>query len=210
MRISVPLHRAFADCLAKPNTLVMDLTSNQERFAPVDAAVRNAILQGHTPGAVVLVGHEGKVVYRKAFGSRSLDPAIEPMTVDTIFDMASLTKVMATTSSVMRLVQLGQIKLNDPVAKYIPEFAQNGKEEVTIRQLLTHYSGLRADLDLKPEWTGQEEAFRLANAEKLVTRQVRPFSIATSTSLCWVNWCSGSAGWGSTRTPSRLSSAHWE
>ena len=151
------------------NTLVMDLTANQERFAPVDAAVKNAILQGHAPGAVVIVGHQGKVVYRKAFGSRSLDPTIEPMTVDTVFDMASLTKVMATTSSIMRLVQLGQIKLNDPVAKYIPEFAQNGKEDVTIRQLLTHYSGLRADLDLKPEWTGQAEAFRLANAEKLLT-----------------------------------------
>ena len=147
----------------------MDLAANQERFAPVDAVVKNAILQGHTPGAVVIVGHDGKVVYRKAFGSRSLDPTIEPMTVDTVFDMASLTKVMATTSSVMRLVQLGQIKLNDPVAKYIPEFAQNGKEDITIRQLLTHYSGLRADLDLKPDWTGQAEAFRLANAEKLVT-----------------------------------------
>ncbi len=152
-----------------PNALVMDLTTYQERFAPVDAAIRNAILQQLIPGAVVIVGHDGKVVYRKAFGSRSVDPVIEPMTVDTIFDMASLTKVMATTSSVMRLVQLGQIKLNDPVAKYIPEFAQNGKEEVTIRQLLTHYSGLRADLDLKPEWSGQEEGFRLANAEKLVT-----------------------------------------
>src|SRR5271165_2690339 len=151
-----------------PNPLVMDLAANLERFAPVDAVVKNAILQGLTPGAVVIVGHEGKVVYRKAFGSRSLDPLIEPMTVDTIFDMASLTKVMATTSSIMRLVQLGQIKLNDPVAKYIPEFAQNGKEDVTIRQLLTHYSGLRADLDLKPDWTGQAEAFRMANAEKLV------------------------------------------
>jgi uncharacterized protein YbbC (DUF1343 family)/CubicO group peptidase (beta-lactamase class C family) len=151
------------------NALVMDLAPYQERFAPVDMAVRNAILQQLIPGAVVLVGHDGKVVYRKAFGSRSVDPVIEPMTVDTIFDMASLTKVMATTSSVMRLVQLGQIKLNDPVAKYIPEFAQNGKEEVTIRQLLTHYSGLRADLDLKPEWSGQEEGFRLANAEKPVT-----------------------------------------
>ena len=147
----------------------MDLAPYQERFAPVDAAIRNAVLQQLIPGAVVLVGHDGKVVYRKAFGSRSVDPVIEPMTVDTIFDMASLTKVMATTSSVMRLVQLGQIKLNDPVAKYVPEFAQNGKEEVTIRQLLTHYSGLRADLDLKPEWSGQEEGFRLANAEKLVT-----------------------------------------
>jgi uncharacterized protein YbbC (DUF1343 family)/CubicO group peptidase (beta-lactamase class C family) len=151
------------------NALVMDLTTYQERFAPVDMVVRNAILQQLIPGAVVLVGHDGKVVYRKAFGSRSVDPVIEPMTVDTIFDMASLTKVMATTSSVMRLVQLGQIKLNDPVAKYIPEFAQNGKEDVTIRQLLTHYSGLRADLDLKPEWSGQEEGYRLANAEKLVT-----------------------------------------
>src|SRR5271166_112855 len=151
-----------------PNPLVMDLAANLERFAPVDAVVKNAILQGLTPGAVVIVGHEGKVVYRKAFGSRSLDPLIEPMTVDTIFDMASLTKVMATTSSIMRLVQLGQIKLNDPAAKYIPEFAQNGKEDVTIRQLLTHYSGLRADLDLKPDWTGQAEAFRMANAEKLV------------------------------------------
>jgi uncharacterized protein YbbC (DUF1343 family)/CubicO group peptidase (beta-lactamase class C family) len=147
----------------------MDLATYQERFAPVDAAIMNAILQQLIPGAVVLVGHDGKVVYRKAFGSKSVDPVIEPMTVDTIFDMASLTKVMATTSSVMRLVQLGQIKLNDPVAKYIPEFAQNGKEEVTIRQLLTHYSGLRADLDLKPEWNGQEEGFRLANAEKLMT-----------------------------------------
>ncbi len=147
----------------------MDLAANQERFAPVDAAILNAIRQGLTPGAVIIVGHEGKVVYRKAFGSRSLDPTIEPMTVDTIFDMASLTKVMATTGSIMRLMQLGQIKLNDPVAKYIPDFAQNGKEDVTIRQLLTHYSGLRADLDLKTPWMGQEQAFRMANAEKLVS-----------------------------------------
>ncbi len=125
----------------------------------MDAAVRNAILMGQTPGAVVIVGHDGKVVYRKAFGSRSLDPTIEPMTLDTIFDMASLTKVMATTGSVMRLVQLGQIKLNDPVAKYVPDFAQNGKEDITIRQLLTHYSGLRADLGLKRTGTARQKHF---------------------------------------------------
>jgi uncharacterized protein YbbC (DUF1343 family) len=152
-----------------PPDLVIDLTTFADRLTPVDAVVRNAITQGHAPGAVVLIGHGGKVVYRKAFGSRSLEPTVEPMTVDTVFDMASLTKVIATTGSVMRMVQLGQIKLNDPVARYIPEFGQNGKQEVTIRQLLTHYSGLRPDLDLKPEWTGQLEAFRLANAEKLVT-----------------------------------------
>ncbi len=93
----------------------MDLTSYAERLAPVDAVVRNAIAAGQTPGAVVLVGHQGKVIYRKAFGNRSLEPTVEPMTVDTVFDMASLTKVMATTGSVMRMVQLGQIKLNDPV-----------------------------------------------------------------------------------------------
>ena len=146
----------------------MDLTTYAEKLAPVDALVRNAIAAGHAPGAVVVIGHQGKVIYRKAFGNRSLEPTVEPMTVDTVFDMASLTKVMATTGSVMRLVQLGQIKLNDPVARYLPEFAQNGKGEVTIRELLTHYSGLRPDLDLKPEWTSQLEAFRLASAEKLI------------------------------------------
>ena len=90
------------------------------------------------------------------------------MTPDTIFDLASLTKVIATTTCVMRLEQLGQIKLNDPVAKYIPDFGQNGKEDVTIRMLLTHYSGLPADLDLKQPWNGLEEGYNRANATKLV------------------------------------------
>ncbi|MFZ1134777.1 MAG: exo-beta-N-acetylmuramidase NamZ domain-containing protein [Candidatus Korobacteraceae bacterium] len=144
----------------------MDLTTYQERLAPVDAVVKNAISKGHVPGAVVIVGHSGKVIYRKAFGNRSLEPTLEPMTLDTVFDMASLTKVIATTGSIMRMVQIGEIKLNDPVARYIPEFGQNGKQDITIRELLTHYSGLRPDLDLKPEWMGQAEAFRLANAEK--------------------------------------------
>jgi uncharacterized protein YbbC (DUF1343 family)/CubicO group peptidase (beta-lactamase class C family) len=153
---------------AQAPPLVMDLSTYQERLAPVDAIVKRAIEEGNTPGAVVLIGHQGKVIYRKAFGYRSLEPTVEPMTVDTVFDMASLTKVMATTGSIMHMVQLGEIKLNDPVARYIPEFGQNGKQEVTIRELLTHYSGLRPDLALKPEWMGRAEAFRLANAEKLV------------------------------------------
>jgi uncharacterized protein YbbC (DUF1343 family)/CubicO group peptidase (beta-lactamase class C family) len=144
----------------------MDLTTYADRLAPIDAIVKNAITQGHTPGAVVIIGHQGKVIYRKAFGNRALEPIVEPMTLDTVFDMASLTKVIATTGAIMRMVQIGEIKLNDPVARYIPEFAQNGKKEITIRELLTHYSGLRADLDLKPEWIGPAEAFRLANAEK--------------------------------------------
>jgi len=72
------------------------------------------------PGAVVLVGHNGRVIYRKAFGWRALEPRREVMTLDTIFDIASLTKVIATTTCVMRMVELGQVRLNDPVSKYLP------------------------------------------------------------------------------------------
>jgi uncharacterized protein YbbC (DUF1343 family)/CubicO group peptidase (beta-lactamase class C family) len=80
------------------------------------------------------------------------------MTPDTIFDLASLTKVIATTTAVMQLVERGMISLEDPVADYWPEFKAHGKEDITVRELLTHYSGLRPDLDLKPEWSGYETA----------------------------------------------------
>ncbi len=143
-------------------------STNQQGFAPLDALLRDAVEKGSAPGAVLLVGHNGAVVYRKAYGNRAIEPSKESMTPDTVFDTASLTKVLATTTSVMRMVQLGQVKLNDPVAKYIPDFAQNRKNDVTVRQLLTHYSGLRPDLDLKPYWHGPEEAYTRANAEKLV------------------------------------------
>ena len=140
----------------------------QSWFAPLDEVLKDAVAQGDAPGAVLLVAHNGLTVYRKAYGNRTVGPKAEPMTLDTIFDLASLTKVIATTTCVMRLEQLGQIKLNDPVAKYIPDFAQNGKEDVTIRMLLTHYSGLPADLDLKQPWSGLEEGYARANASKLV------------------------------------------
>jgi CubicO group peptidase (beta-lactamase class C family) len=141
-------------------------TVSSPRFAPIDAIVQQAIDDHQVPGAVVMVGHNGQVVYRKAFGMRSLEPTREPMTLDTIFDMASLTKPTATAMSVMRLVELGQLRLNDPIAKYIPEFAKNGKEDITVRQLLTHYSGLRPDLDLDTPWQGYDEALRRACEEK--------------------------------------------
>jgi uncharacterized protein YbbC (DUF1343 family)/CubicO group peptidase (beta-lactamase class C family) len=117
----------------------------------------------------LLVGHNGKVIYRKAFGNRALEPRREAMTIDTIFDLASLTKVIATTTAVMQLVQKGEVRINDPVAKYIPEFAENGKEDVTVRNLLTHFSGLRADFDLDPPWQGHDAGLRLAFAEKPVS-----------------------------------------
>ena len=135
-------------------------------FAAVDNLVRQEVANDGITGAVLLVGHNGKIVHQKAFGLRATSPRPEAMTVDTIFDLASLTKVIATTPSLMRLVQLGQIRLNDPVAHYLPEFGANGKQSITIRHLMTHYSGLRPDLDLNTPWQGQEEAFRRANDEK--------------------------------------------
>src|SRR5580658_398364 len=132
----------------------------------IDPIVQEAIRDGQIPGAVVLVGHDGQVIYRKAFGERSLEPRREAMTVDTIFDLASLTKVVATTTAVMQLVQKGQIRVNEPVAKYIPEFGENGKEEITIRELLTHFSGLPQDLDLSQPWEGRETGLRMAYAAK--------------------------------------------
>jgi uncharacterized protein YbbC (DUF1343 family)/CubicO group peptidase (beta-lactamase class C family) len=135
------------------------------RLNNVDGVIEQAIQDGSIPGAVLVVGHNGHVIYRKAYGNRALEPRREPMTLDTIFDLASLTKVIATTTAVMQLVEQGKVRLNDPVAKYLPEFAQNGKDDVTIRQLLTHYSGLAPDLDLKAPWEGKETAYRMGFAE---------------------------------------------
>ena len=137
----------------------------EEQLANIESVVQAAIRAGKCPGAVVLAGHEGKVIYRRAFGERSLVPHKAPMTTDTIFDLASLTKVIATTPAVMQLVEQGRIRLQDPVTEYWPEFKANGKEAITVRELLTHYSGLRPDLDLKPEWSGYDTAMKMILAE---------------------------------------------
>ncbi len=137
---------------------------------PIEGIVEEAIRDGQIPGAVVLIGTRDKVIYRKAFGYRTLTPDKAPMTVDTIFDLASLTKVVATTTAVMQLVENGRIRLEDPVAKYWPEFKSNGKRYITVRDLLTHYSGLRPDLNLKADWRGYESALRKVIAEKPVSQ----------------------------------------
>ncbi len=133
--------------------------------AAVDQQMEHAVQDGLIPGAVVLIGHDGQIVFQKAYGSRALIPHREPMTLDTIFDAASLTKVLATTPSIMRLFEQGQIRLNDPVTKYLPEF-QGGHSEITIRNLMTHFSGLRPDLDLKPAWSGYETGIQRALIDK--------------------------------------------
>jgi uncharacterized protein YbbC (DUF1343 family)/CubicO group peptidase (beta-lactamase class C family) len=145
---------------------VAEQQETENRFKDVDAIVEKAVAEGNIPGAVLLVGHNGKVVHRRAFGERSLEPLREPMTVDTVFDLASLTKCIATATSIMKLVEQGRIRLGDSVATYLPDFAQNGKKDITIRDLLTHYSGMPPDLDLKSAWSGREMAYEMAMSEK--------------------------------------------
>lgn len=135
------------------------------RLTVLDSVINDAIANQQIPGAVLVVGHDGRVAYRKAYGDRALEPRREAMTLDTIFDCASLTKVVATTTAIMQLWEQGKFRMNDPVAKYLPEFAQNGKQDITIRQLLVHYSGLAPDLDLTKPWEGKETAERMAFEE---------------------------------------------
>ncbi|SNS83047.1 transporter, SSS family [Granulicella rosea] len=121
-------------------------------FTPVSALIQRAIAEKKLPGAVVVIGHGGSIVFERAYGNRALEPSIEPMTEDTIFDMASLSKVLSTTVAVLQLYEQGKIDLDAPVAKYLPAFAQNGKDRITVRELMTHYSGLPEDVDLKDDW----------------------------------------------------------
>lgn len=113
-------------------------------FRPIDAVVEAEIAAGHFPGAVVLVGQADKTLYYKAFGHSVIEPFERPARPDDIFDLASLTKPVATAASVLMLADRGHIDLEDKVAHYIPDFAANGKDDVRIKHLLSHTSVLPA------------------------------------------------------------------
>ncbi|HUV63390.1 MAG TPA: serine hydrolase domain-containing protein, partial [Sedimentisphaerales bacterium] len=113
-------------------------------FDQIDKIVEEEIEKGNFPGAVVLVGRKDEILYWKAFGHQMIEPNVQPTSKDTIFDLASLTKPIATATSIMILRDRGAIDLDDCVGAYLPAFACNGKEEVRIRHLLTHTSGLPA------------------------------------------------------------------
>ncbi|MFH1304516.1 MAG: exo-beta-N-acetylmuramidase NamZ domain-containing protein, partial [Planctomycetota bacterium] len=138
----------------KPEAVGMEVG----RLALIDFVVQRGLESNSMPGAVVLVGYQGKIVFLKAYGDRQLQPEKVAMTVDTVFDMASLTKPVATATSVMQLVEQGKIKLSDPVSQYIPEFAANGKQAVTVYQLLTHQGGLIPDNSIKDYRDGPDKA----------------------------------------------------
>jgi CubicO group peptidase (beta-lactamase class C family) len=145
-----PSHRAF----------------RPEKLTEMDAAINTAIAGNKCPGGVLWLEHNG-TAYHKAFGHRALVPAREAMTENTIFDAASLTKVVATTPTIMLLIERGKINLEAPVQTYLPEFTGDGKELVTVRELLTHTSGLPPDIETKTDWHGQTAAIQKACAEKL-------------------------------------------
>ncbi|HEX6125932.1 MAG TPA: exo-beta-N-acetylmuramidase NamZ domain-containing protein [Pyrinomonadaceae bacterium] len=149
--------------LAAPHTVGMSAA----KLDQIERLVLADISDKKLPGAVVIVGHKGRIVYRKAFGNRSLVPTVEKMTVDTIFDVASLTKPVATATSIMILVEQGKLRLNDTIGKFIPEIDDEQAKRVTIQQLLTHTSGYRPDFDLGEKWTGREGMLAALKKEKL-------------------------------------------
>jgi len=156
LRVRLAAAMMLAACAAR--------AQSEWRGSPLlDQAVEQAVANNEIPGAVLVVWHDGKVLHRRAYGSRALAPRREAMTLDTIFDCASLTKVVATTSSILLLVEEGKVRLNDRAVQYLPGMAAN---DVTVRQLMTHFSGMRPDLDLKPPWTGYSHGIQLALAEK--------------------------------------------
>ena len=128
--------------------------------AAIDAAVADAIAAHELPGAVVVIGRHDGVLFRRAYGLREAEPEQVPMTVDTVFDLASLTKPLATATSLMVLVERGSVALDDAVAKYVPECAANGKSAITLRHLLLHVSGLPADTPVSDFSLGRPEIIR--------------------------------------------------
>ena len=124
------------------------------------AVARAAVARGDVPGAVLLVGRGDEVLLHEAVGLRAREPEPVPMTADTVFDLASLTKPVATATCVMRLVEQGRVQLDVPVARYLPEFGARGKDRVTVEELLRHWGGLVPDNPLADYADGPAEAWR--------------------------------------------------
>lgn len=134
-----------------------------ERGKEIRAALQRAIERRVMPGAVFWIEREGQALHG-ATGRRAVLPKKETISEDTVFDLASLTKVVATAPSVMLLVEREKVKLDAAVTEYLPEFAGEGRERITVRQLLTHTSGLKPSLSVKEPWSGYETGIRLACA----------------------------------------------
>lgn len=130
---------------------------SSERLEPLYALIERGVQERAFPGAVLLVGRRGKIAVRRAFGAFDYSESAQPMTTDAIFDLASLTKVVGTTTAAMILFERRRLDLEMPVYRYIPEFGrEGGKEKVKVKHLLTHSSGLPAYERLFLELKGKE------------------------------------------------------
>ena len=152
----------YISCATTPHvTEVFDAAKLRE----IDATIERAVADRKIPGGVLWIEREG-AVYGKTYGQRALVPAVEQLTPDTIYDAASITKVVATAQSIWVLIERGQVALDTPVRTYVPELTGGWRDEITIRHLLTHTSGLRPGLPLSNPWRGYDEGIRLAVAEE--------------------------------------------
>jgi uncharacterized protein YbbC (DUF1343 family) len=131
--------------------------SSGQTAQAISAIVNEEIAAGHLVGGVVVLGIGDRVVLRQAYGQRSVTPDVKPATLDTIYDAASLTKVMATAVAIQQLVEQGKIDLDRPAATYWPAFAANGKGAITVRQLMTHYAALPAGIPTR-SWSDYQGA----------------------------------------------------
>jgi uncharacterized protein YbbC (DUF1343 family)/CubicO group peptidase (beta-lactamase class C family) len=147
---------AAPEAVVRPESVDM----STERLDRIDAVVRRAIARNQLPGAVVLIVHRDRIVFRRAYGLRSKQPTEIPMTEDTLFDLASLTKPIATATSLLILLEQGKLSLADRAAQHWPDFGKNGKDRITIEQLLLHTSGLIADNPVADYRDGREQALR--------------------------------------------------
>ncbi len=148
-----------ANATGLPHAKPSDVGLDPAQLGQIDEIVAEGLKEKKMPGCVVLIARRGHVAFLKAYGNKKVPPEPVPMTTDTVFDMASITKPVATATSVMILLERGLLKLDDPVAKHVPEFAQNGKADVTIHQLLIHQGGLIPDNSLADYLDGPKVAW---------------------------------------------------
>lgn len=146
-----------------PRSTPVEVGMRGDRINRIDRVVEEGLRRGNMPGCVILIGHHGHIVFEKAYGNRQLEPQQVPMTIDTVFDLASLTKPIATATSVMMLIEEGKVAIDDPVSKYLPEFTSHGKNEITIKQLLSHQGGLIPDNALSDYKNGREQSYAKIN-----------------------------------------------
>ena len=161
----------FVACVNKTEPL-------KQTYREIDNAIQTEISNDSIPGAVVLISKDNKIVYHKAYGNaqkyaygKKPLPKTIPMQKKTLFDLASLTKVFATTYAIMLLIDAGMINLDDPVSKHLPEFNANDKADITIRNLLTHSSGLS---EWKPVYYHATDKYR---AIKYINELARKYTV---------------------------------